>query len=261
MKMWYLILIYSCFIGCSTYLPEKNAESIINNVQKEQVIVESDDWQKILEETDKQDAIFKEPQKIKEWIQRYRQEILWNGGNADLLFLYGRMLGFLHRPEDSVLFFYRALDFDKNSIWAYYGLGMYYLQKQAHFQATTYFNKCEELHKNFAPLYEARAKMTQNNLAQAIFNMKKACNILPTRASYWHNLGNLYLQAKEKEKGEESLCQAMQLQPHNISRLKDLALFYLVEKQNTKALLILEKILNICPQEQKKQWENLMDSL
>ena len=53
----------------------------------------------------------------------------------------------------------------------------------------------------------------------------------------------------------------MQLQPHNISILKDLALFYLVEKQNTKALLILEKILNICPQEQKKQWENLMDSL
>lgn len=217
-------------------------------------------WSSVLEETDQQDIVYNNKDKILELVKQYRLKMLENPNNATLYFLYGRLMGFLGQPENALPFFYKAINKDSNCLWGYYGLGMYYLQKKALFQAEIFLEECHKRNPNFAPYWEARAKAEQHHLQQAIESMKRACQILPNRSSYWHNLGDLYLQHGQNKKAEESLLYALKCDKNNISAMKDLILFYLTEHRYEDALVYLKQIQALCPQD-KEKWQQWIDKI
>lgn len=217
-------------------------------------------WASILEETDKQDAVYNNKTQILEFVKQYRQQMLKNSNDANLYFLYGRIMGFLGQPEKALPFFYKAINKDADCLWGYYGLGMYYLQKKALFQAEIFLEECNKRNPNFAPYWEARAKIEQHHLERAIEFMKKACQILPNRPSYWHNLGDLYLQQGKNKEAEDALLYALKCDQNNIPAMKDLILFYLTENRYEDALVYLKQIQKLCPQD-KDKWQQWIDKI
>lgn len=100
-------------------------------------------------------------------------------------------------------------------------------------------------------LYErAKAKASEGDLPGAIDNLSRYVAATPDNANAHNDLGVLYFEAGEKDKAVAAYAQAVKLEPHDPTYMKNLADFYLIEQGRAEeAMALYLRVLEKNPQD------------
>ncbi len=192
--------------------------------------------------------------KVEELLRDHRKKLIEFPASSVEYFLYGRLLGLLGKAEDSVYFFSLSIEKDPDFLWGYYGLGLYYLKKNASHQARPYLEKCLFQNFRFVPALIAMAKLvSENNLSQSLFLLYSARRFEPENPSVWHSLGNLLASKNRLPEAVECLEQACLLKPSRQEFWKDYSAVLIKMKKYPKAIDALTKLLEFFAEGPKKK--------
>ncbi len=116
-----------------------------------------------------------------------------NPNDSDIQEELGEILETIHRPNEAVVYFKRALDSDANSIAALNGLGMAYLDMHQTAQAMQYLSDCLNIDRaNYACLDNfGVGHIQQNRYGAALDDFTKAHRLEPERPEALVNFGYL----------------------------------------------------------------------
>lgn len=130
-------------------------------------------------------------------LQQYQSQMLraanQNPNDADLQEELGEVYETIHRPNDAILYFRRALDSDAHSIAALNGLGMSYLDLHNSASASQYLADCLNVDPlNYACLDNLGvAKIQEGHYDAAAATFRKAHRLEPERPEAIVNFGYL----------------------------------------------------------------------
>ncbi len=136
--------------------------------------------------------------------------------DADLQEEVGEIFETLHRPNDAILYFRRALDSDSRSIPALNGLGMAYLDLHDDVQASAYLNDCLNVDPlNYACLDNLGvARIQAESYDTAASTFKKAHTLEPERPEALVNFGYLADERGDWKRAVAYYVQAISVDPY-----------------------------------------------
>ncbi|MBV9718528.1 MAG: tetratricopeptide repeat protein [Candidatus Eremiobacteraeota bacterium] len=153
-------------------------------------------------------------------LQQYETEMVRAGtqdpNDADIQEELGEIFETLHRPNEAILYFRRALDSDARSIAALNGVGMAYLDLHDWATATEYLSDCLAIDAlNYACLDNLGvARIQSGNYGAALARFKRAHQLEPERPEALVNFGYLEDQAGDWKRAVTYYVQAIAVDPY-----------------------------------------------
>lgn len=170
-----------------------------------------DNWKKILLKCKKQDQAYKK-KKLLSFIRTYKKNIIKEPEAPLWYFLYGRALGLLQKKQKALRLFSISIQKNPYFIWGYYGIGLYYLKNNDHFQAKIYFQKSLFYEPTFAPAFIGLAKIAlKTNYDKTIQYLKKAVQYLPKDIGLLLQISNVFIIKQKYSNAEKYLLRAKKL--------------------------------------------------
>lgn len=152
----------------------------------------------------------------------------------------------------------KALKWDPYLGQVYYDIGLILQNKGIYNLALEYFEKAEKyidipsLPKNFAFIY-----LKKGELDKAVIKLKQAISYQSSEKSMYplySELGNVYLQLEKYKPAEAAFLNALKINPEFVNAHYGMAGAYLNQNRAEKALVILQKIIELAPNSKEAQY-------
>jgi tetratricopeptide (TPR) repeat protein len=139
----------------------------------------------------------------------------------------------------------------------YYGVGLILQKKEIYNLALEYFEKTDKytdipsLPNNFAFIY-----LKKGELDKAVIKLKQAISYQSSEKSMYplySELGNVYLQLEKYKPAEAAFLNALKINPEFVNAHYGMAGAYLYQNRAEKALVILQKIIELAPNSKEAQ--------
>ncbi len=139
----------------------------------------------------------------------------------------------------------------------YYGVGLILQKKEIYNLALEYFEKTDKytdipsLPNNFAFIY-----LKKGELDKAVIKLKQAISYQSSEKSMYplySELGNVYLQLEKYKLAEAAFLNALKINPEFVNAHYGMAGAYLYQNRAEKALVILQKIIELAPNSKEAQ--------
>lgn len=152
----------------------------------------------------------------------------------------------------------KALKWDPYLGQIYYDIGLILQNKEIYNLALEYFEKAEKyidtpsLPKNFAFIY-----LKKGQLDKAAIKLKQAISYQSDEKSMYplySELGNVYLQLEKYKPAEAAFLNALKINPEFVNAHYGMAGAYLNQNRTEKALVILQKIIELAPNSKEAQY-------
>ncbi len=187
--------------------------------------------------------------RYEEAVKIYSDVLLKNPSDPQVHFLLGASKKALGKPQEALLAFQKAVEFDEKHQQAWEQIGDLLMNRMDYRGAENAFLKSSALNPASAPSWEGLAQtyLYQQKAAEAESAYEKLLEIEPDNLPAIYNLGVIQHQSNKNEAAKESFKKVIRLNPNYAEAYNNLGGIYLMEGQVDLSIQENEKALQLKP--------------